>query len=121
MPGNHPYTRVFVYGSLLDRKRQREIVGRELRMLPATLPAFELRRARYFYIIANPTAVTKGAILMDLNSRDLDALDRYEGVPDLYTRQLVTVHTAANGRIDCWCYMPTAGLTGRRASMVVGS
>jgi gamma-glutamylcyclotransferase (GGCT)/AIG2-like uncharacterized protein YtfP len=116
MPGNYPYTRVFVYGSLLERKRQRELTGRELRMLPAMLPGFERRRARYFHIVPNPAAETKGAILMDLNSRDLAALDRYEGLPDLYTREIVTAHTAANGRITCWCYMPAAGLDTRLAS-----
>jgi gamma-glutamylcyclotransferase (GGCT)/AIG2-like uncharacterized protein YtfP len=113
MPGNHPFTRVFVYGSLLDRKRQREIVARELRMLPATLPGFERRHARYFYIVPNGGAETNGAILTDLNAADLLLLDRYECVPDLYTREIVTAHTAANGRITCWCYMPTARLRGR--------
>lgn len=112
MSGNHPYTRVFVYGSLLERKRQREIVGRELRMLPAVLPGFERRRARYYYIVANAAAQTRGAILMDLNARDLAAIDRYEDIPNLYTREIVTVNTAANGRITCWCYLPAQRLLG---------
>jgi len=79
-------------------------------MLPARLPGFERRRARYFYIVANPAAETQGAVLMDLNARDLAAIDRYEEVPDLYTREVVTVHTPANGRMICWCYMPAARL-----------
>src|SRR5689334_8810236 len=99
MSGNHPHTRVFIYGSLLDRKRQRQIVGRDLRMLSAVLPGFERRRARYYYIVANPAAQTRGAILTDLNARDLAAIDRYEDIPNLYTREIVTVRTAANGRI----------------------
>jgi gamma-glutamylcyclotransferase (GGCT)/AIG2-like uncharacterized protein YtfP len=109
MSGNHPHTRLFVYGSLLDPRCQREIVGRELRMLPATLPGFERRRERHFYLVANPCAETKGAILIGLNARDLSLLDRYEDVPNLYTREVVTVHTAANGRITCWCYLPALG------------
>jgi gamma-glutamylcyclotransferase (GGCT)/AIG2-like uncharacterized protein YtfP len=112
MSGNHPQTRVFVYGSLLNPKRQCEIVGRELRMLPARLPGYERGRGRYFYIVARRGTETIGAILLGLDARDLAALDRYEEVPDLYTREAVTVTTAGNGRITCWCYMPTPRATG---------
>jgi gamma-glutamylcyclotransferase (GGCT)/AIG2-like uncharacterized protein YtfP len=114
MSGNHPDSRVFVYGSLLNPKRQREVVGRELPMLPARLPGYERGRGRYFYIVARPGAETLGAILLDLDARDISALDRYEEVPDLYKREAVTVMTAGNGRITCWCYMPTARITGER-------
>jgi gamma-glutamylcyclotransferase (GGCT)/AIG2-like uncharacterized protein YtfP len=114
MPGNHPQTRVFVYGSLLDLGRQRKVVGRELRMLPARLPGFERRRGRYFYIVPHPGVETAGAILLDLDALDLSVLDRYEEVPTLYTREVVTVLTAAGGRITCWCYMPTARASGSR-------
>ena len=91
MSGNHPQTRVFVYGSLLNRARQRRVLGREVRMLPARLPGYQRGRARYFYIVARPGAETTGAILLGLDARDLAALDRYEEVPDLYTREVVTV------------------------------
>jgi gamma-glutamylcyclotransferase (GGCT)/AIG2-like uncharacterized protein YtfP len=114
MSGNHPQTRVFVYGSLLERGRQREVVGRELRTLPARLPGFERRRERYFYIVPHADAETPGAILFDLDAHDLSALDRYEEVPTLYTREIVTVLTVGSGQITCWCYMPTARLTGGR-------
>lgn len=107
MSGNHPQTRVFVYGSLLNRARQRAIVGRELQMLRARLPGFERRRGRYFYIVPRTGAETAGAILLDLDARDLQALDRYEEVPGLYTREVVTVLTDGDGQITCWCYMPT--------------
>lgn len=113
MSGNHPGTRVFVYGSLLDYRRQRQVVGRELRMLPARLPGFERKRQRYYYIVARAGAETSGAILLGLDARDLSALDRYEELPTLYTREIVTVLTAGGGRISCWCYLPTARLSGR--------
>ena len=114
MSGNHPQTRVFVYGSLLDSSRQREILGREVRMLTARLPGFERRRERYFYVVPHPNARLTGAILLDLDARDLAALDRYEEVPILYTRETVTVITSGGGQIACWCYMPTAQITGGR-------
>jgi gamma-glutamylcyclotransferase (GGCT)/AIG2-like uncharacterized protein YtfP len=112
MPGNHPQTRVFVYGSLLDSRRQREVTGRELRMLPARLPGFERRRERYFFIVPRTDAETVGAILLGLDALDLSALDRYEEVPNLYTREIVTVLTSGRGEITCWCYIPTQRVTG---------
>ncbi len=114
MSGNHPQTRVFVYGSLLDGARQRRVLGREVPMLPARLPGYERGRGRYFYIVARPGAETAGAILLGLDARDLAALDRYEELPDLYTREAVTVTTAAAGRITCWCYLPTPRAIGGR-------
>ena len=114
MSGNHPQTRVFVYGSLLAGARQRRVLGREVRMLPARLPGYERGRGRYFYIVARPGAETAGAILLGLDARDLAALDRYEELPDLYTREAVTVTTAGAGRITCWCYLPTPRAIGVR-------
>jgi hypothetical protein len=81
-------------------------------MQPARLPGFERKRDRYFYIVPRAGAETAGAILVDLDARDLSALDRYEEVPGLYTREIVTVITAASGRISCWCYLPTSRITG---------
>jgi len=112
--GNHPQTRVFVYGSLLAASRQRAVLGREVRTLPARLPGYERGRARYFYIVPRPGVETAGAILLNLNARDLAALDRYEEVPDLYTREVVTVITAGGGRITCWRYLPTQRVMGER-------
>jgi gamma-glutamylcyclotransferase (GGCT)/AIG2-like uncharacterized protein YtfP len=114
MSGNLPQTRVFVYGSLLERRRQREVVGRELRMLPARLPGFKRKRERYFYIVTQAGAETAGAILLDLDARDLSALDRYEEVPRLYKREIVTVLTSGGGQISCWCYLPTGRTAGGR-------
>jgi gamma-glutamylcyclotransferase (GGCT)/AIG2-like uncharacterized protein YtfP len=111
MSGNHPQTRVFVYGSLLDSARRRQILGREVRTLLARLTGYDRRRARYFYIVPRANAETRGAILLNLDARDLAALDRYEELPNLYTREVVTVVTDGAGQITCWCYLPTARVT----------
>lgn len=81
-------------------------------MLAARLPGYRRGRARYFYVVPRPDAETAGAILLDLDARDLAALDRYEEVPRLYTRGIVTVITGGEGRIACWCYLPTAWASG---------
>ena len=115
MSGNHPQTRVFVYGSLLNSERRRQILGREVRILPARLDGYERGRGRYFYIVPRAGAETAGAILLGLDARDLAALDRYEELPNLYTRETVTVSTNGGGRITCWCYLPTARALSERA------
>lgn len=114
MSGNHPQTRVFVYGSLLDSARRRQILGHEVRILPARLDGYERARGRYFYIVKRPGAETAGAILLGLDARDLAALDRYEEVPNLYTREPVTVSTNGGGRMTCWCYLPAPRAIGTR-------
>jgi gamma-glutamylcyclotransferase (GGCT)/AIG2-like uncharacterized protein YtfP len=114
MSGNHPQTRVFVYGSLLSAARQRAVLGREVRMLPARLPGYKRGRARYFYIVPQSNVETPGAILLGLDARDLALLDRYEEFPDLYTRETITVITDGGGHITCWCYLPTSRVTSAR-------
>ncbi len=80
----------------------------------ARLVGFERRRGRYFYIVPRAGAETAGAILLGLDPRDLQALDRYEEVPSLYTREVVTVRTGGGAKIACWCYLPTRRITGER-------
>jgi hypothetical protein len=86
MSGNRPQTRVFVYGSLLDPRRQREVVGRELRMLSARLPGYERRRGRYFYIVPRANVETPGAILLDIGASDLQARPLRRCPDPIYSR-----------------------------------
>ncbi len=46
---------LFVYGSLLEEAKRREILGHRVAVVEARLEGFERRRARYFYI-ARPRA-----------------------------------------------------------------
>ena len=55
-------------------------------MLPARLPDYERGRARYFYIVPRPGVETAGAILLNLDARDLAALDRYRSFRPLHSR-----------------------------------
>jgi gamma-glutamylcyclotransferase (GGCT)/AIG2-like uncharacterized protein YtfP len=101
-------TTLFVYGSLLDPARRQEIIGRRLDIIPAALHDYEICRARYFYICKRPSIRTKGLLLLNLTARDLEALDRYEELPRLYTREKIEVFNESGSRVRCWVYLPTA-------------
>ena len=100
-------TTLFVYGSLLDETRREEIIGRRVDILRAILHDYELGRARYFYIRKHPGVVTRGLLLLNLTSLDFQALDQYEEIPRLYTRELIRVFDERGNRVRCWVYMPT--------------
>jgi Gamma-glutamyl cyclotransferase, AIG2-like len=99
---------LFVYGSLLDRSRQLNILGRPVNAIPATIPDYERGRARYFFIQRRPGLSTAGLLLLNLTPADFGLLDAYEEIPRLYTRQKVAVFDEAGHRLRCWAYLPTA-------------
>jgi gamma-glutamylcyclotransferase (GGCT)/AIG2-like uncharacterized protein YtfP len=101
-------TTLFVYGSLLDPVRREEIIGRRVDIIPATLDDYEVGRARYFYIRKHPGMSSAGFLLLNLTPRDLQALDGYEEVPRLYTREKVEVFDESGNPVRCWIYLPTA-------------
>src|SRR5689334_20483282 len=76
---------LFVYGSLLDRSRHLEILGRPVDAIPATIPDYERSCARYFFIRERPGLSTAGLLLLNLTPADLGLLDVYEEIPRLYT------------------------------------
>ena len=108
-------TTLFVYGSLVNPARRQEIIGRRIDTISATLPDYELGRARYFYIRKHPGISTTGLLLLNLTRRDFQALDRYEEIPRLYTREKVEVFDQSGNPVRCWVYLPTAlVLTGKK-------
>jgi gamma-glutamylcyclotransferase (GGCT)/AIG2-like uncharacterized protein YtfP len=100
-------TTLFVYGSLLDPARREEIIGRRVDIMPATLRDYEVGRARYFYICKSEGISTPGLLLLNLTSRDFEALDCYEETPRLYTREKVEVFDDGGHPVRCWTYLPT--------------
>jgi gamma-glutamylcyclotransferase (GGCT)/AIG2-like uncharacterized protein YtfP len=101
-------TTLFVYGSLLSPVRREEIIGRQVDIMPATLCDYELGRARYFYIRKRVGISTPGLLLLNLTSQDFQALDRYEEIPRLYTREKVEVLDESGNPVRCWVYLPTS-------------
>jgi gamma-glutamylcyclotransferase (GGCT)/AIG2-like uncharacterized protein YtfP len=101
-------TALFVYGSLLEPARRQEIIGRQVETIPATLPGYELRRGRYFYIRKRPAISISGLLLLNLTPQDFEELDRYEELPRLYTREIVGAFDHGGNPLRCWVYLPTA-------------
>lgn len=84
-----------------------EIIGRLVEAIPATLSDYQRGKGRYWFIRSHKGATTTGAILSDLTRADLIALDEYEEVPTLYTREQVRVRLDDDSERECWVYLPT--------------
>lgn len=86
----------FFYGTLVDNDRFRSVTGSDLanhQVLPATLTGFSLHRVKgagFPAVVPAPGEECKGVIVTDINDEQVARLDRYEGVPSLYTRQTTT-------------------------------
>jgi gamma-glutamylcyclotransferase (GGCT)/AIG2-like uncharacterized protein YtfP len=102
-----PAATLFVYGSLLDPARREAIIGRRIDTMPATLHNYEPGQARYFYVRRRSGASTAGLLLLNLTPDDFQALDRYEEIPRLYTRDKVEVFDRDGNSVRCWIYLPT--------------
>ena len=98
---------LFVCGSLLDPDHRAEIIGRPVKALSATLHGYDRVKRRYWFIRKTPGAATAGAILNGLDPADLATLDAHEEVPELYTRERVTVTIQGGAQCECWVYLPT--------------
>jgi gamma-glutamylcyclotransferase (GGCT)/AIG2-like uncharacterized protein YtfP len=98
---------LFVYGSLADPKHRAEVIGRTVEAVPATLKGYERGKRRYWFIRPREGAATRGAILSNLTDAEFAALDEYEEVPTLYTREQITVTLGGGENRECWVYLPT--------------
>ncbi len=101
---------LFVYGSLLESGVRRRLLGCEVAILPARLPGYERRKARYFYVQERSGAETSGLLLMGLAGTQLEIIDVYEEVPLLYQRRRAQVIADGRGAVQAWVYIPTERL-----------
>jgi len=100
--------RLFVYGSLLDPAERWRLLRRDVSLLPATLFDFSRARTQHYFVTHAPGASVDGAVLLGLDRTDLRILDEYEQLPELYTRERITVRLEGGSDIECWIYLPTA-------------
>jgi gamma-glutamylcyclotransferase (GGCT)/AIG2-like uncharacterized protein YtfP len=104
---------LFVYGSLMEPDLRRRLLGREVSAQRAYLRDFEHRRADYFYVVRQPGATVEGLVLGALSPGEFSALDRYEEVPRLYTREQLAIHSVDGRPRRAWIYLPTSLLLAR--------
>ena len=98
---------LFVYGSLVDAAHRREIIGREVETIPATIEGYERGRKRHFYLRKCQGSRVQGLLLNGLGAADFEILDKYEEIPVLYTRELAEVVDQHGVHVQCWVYLPT--------------
>jgi gamma-glutamylcyclotransferase (GGCT)/AIG2-like uncharacterized protein YtfP len=87
---------VFVYGTLVDPRRLREVLGHTPRgeMLRARLRGYRRVTTAYEYpfVVQDPDASVDGLLVMDLTPPELQLLDTYEDVAEgVYRRVPVEV------------------------------
>ena len=95
MPSQEPIN-LFVYGTLIDPRRVKALIGHQLARVEATLEGFERidPRIGYPYILPKPGASVSGFLLANIDAASLHRLDEYEAEGDLYVRQEVEVLVA---------------------------
>jgi hypothetical protein len=98
---------LFVYGALMDPAERMRLLGHPTDASPAHLQGYTRGKKRYYFVAKQADAMTDGAILEGLSTRDLAILDAYEEVPTLYTRERIEVLSADRRKINCWIYLPT--------------
>jgi gamma-glutamylcyclotransferase (GGCT)/AIG2-like uncharacterized protein YtfP len=103
-------SQLFVYGTLLDPACRERLLGHPVRTRPARLDGYRVAQGRHYYLVASHAARIDGLILLDLSAADLAILDRYEEVPQLYTRETVETIAPSGEKQRCWVYMPTRAL-----------
>lgn len=97
---------VFVYGTLKDPALVASLVGRPLPTRPARLDGFRYIETpnRYPFIEPDSDAFVDGVLLLEIDVRSLELLDRYEDEGSLYWRREVAVNTD-EGSIRAWTYV----------------
>lgn len=84
---------LFIYGTLLNDDLRRHVLGREVEITPAVLDGYQRKAVagRLFPALERHSgAHTSGAILRDLNTRDLQAIDFYLDTV-LFARSAVSI------------------------------
>jgi len=107
MAADTNYGRLFVYGTLREERVRTSLLGRPIESFTARLPGFGTGRRRHFYVVRRDGSEVEGAVLSGLTARDLEILDAYEDVPNLYTRERVEVIDGVGRAVRCWIYLPT--------------
>lgn len=103
--------RYFAYGSNLSREQMRDRCPTARLVGPAVLAGHRIGFSRYSAmwkggvadVIDEPGHEVWG-LLYELEADDLAALDRYEGYPDMYTRDQTTVETDDGAVAGVWVY-----------------
>ncbi len=99
--------RLFVYGTLMQDRNVRMLIGRNVLSVPATLYNY-IRIApswSFPFVVPQAHTQTEGRVLMDLTDEELAILDKFEDEGNLYWRQRVAVKLADGEKVNCYTYV----------------
>lgn len=101
----------FAYGSNLNHKEMRKRCPNSKFLKRAYLEGYRfVYDGRSFYrkgAVANIVPEEKGVVwggLWEIEDKDLDELDKYEGYPYTYKRKIIKVKDDDNKEYDAWVY-----------------
>lgn len=99
-----PETLYFAYGSNIDLEQMARRCPAAQVVGPATLENYELafRGSGFATIMPKEGSVVHG-LLWSITPLCEQALDRYEGYPRHYTKELATVRGADGRKLPSWC------------------
>jgi len=91
---------LFVYGTLMHEPIQRQLLGRSVASVAATLFGFDRveNPGSYPYVVPRANGHVPGLLLGALSPRDMAIFDQYEDEGRLYVRRQVTVRVGAIDR-----------------------
>ncbi len=97
---------LFVYGTLRRGLENHETYLQNARFIgkAITLDKFALFVDDFPYLNKSPTVSTIVGEIYLVDATTLQRIDILEGHPDVYRRELTTVHTASGKRYDAWVY-----------------
>lgn len=84
---------LFAYGTLKDRGQLSYVIGRKYTgdFEEATLKDHIRVQPHYYMVFESPGNQVDGLLIRDLDEKEVQMLDRYEGVPNYYRKKVVTV------------------------------
>jgi gamma-glutamylcyclotransferase (GGCT)/AIG2-like uncharacterized protein YtfP len=94
---------VFVYGSLRKGMHNHRVMGSSKLLAEATLTGFDMYQVSSFPAIVVGEGGVKGEIYL-VDNATLARLDRLEGHPRMYRREVVTVQSGSC-LFDVWVYV----------------
>ena len=110
----------FAYGSNLNPYKMRQRCPDAKKITTGRLDGYELCCAHQssvygggvFTIQPEDSNYVEG-VLYEFEQEDLEAMDRFEGVPYYYERYLLRVETKDKKKLKCWVYIAPSNTTGR--------
>ena len=110
----------FAYGSNLNPYKMNQRCPNARKLTVAVLEGYQLCCAHQSSIYGGGVFTIEPidndfveGVLYEFDQEDLEAMDRFEGVPFYYERYLLKVKTKDNKKLKCWVYIALVNPNGK--------